>query len=120
MRSPLAQPPQPGREPPTAVIGLSDVLALGALEAMAARGLTAPADVSVCGFDDIPAAADAALTTLRQPIAEKGRKVGELLLDPDAPNRQILLPIQLVARATTGTADNSAARTSSSLTRRRK
>ena len=41
---------------PTAVVGLSDVLALGALRELDSRGLIAPADVSVCGFDDIPAA----------------------------------------------------------------
>ncbi len=89
-------------EPPTAIVGTSDVLALGALQAMASRGLRSPGDVSVCGFDDIPAAAEAGLTTLRQPIAEKGRRVGELLLDADATERQILLPIELVARSTTG------------------
>ena len=85
-------------------MGTSDVLALGVLQAMTARSLVAPDDVSVCGFDDIAAAAEAGLTTIRQPIAEKGRRVGELLLDPDAPSRQILLPIELVARASTGQA----------------
>jgi DNA-binding LacI/PurR family transcriptional regulator len=89
-------------DPPSAIVGLSDVLALGALQALSARGLTAPEQVSVCGFDDIPAAGEAGLTTVRQPIAEKGRRVGQLLLDPDDPDRQILLPIELVARASSG------------------
>jgi DNA-binding LacI/PurR family transcriptional regulator len=91
-----------GPEPPTAIVGTSDVLALGALQALAARRLRAPDDISVCGLDDIPAAEEAGLTTLRQPIAEKGRRVGELLLHPDFADRQILLPIELVARSTTG------------------
>lgn len=91
-------------EPPTAVVGTSDVLAIGVLRTLRARGLSAGDDVSVCGFDDIPAAADAGLTTLRQPIREKGRRVGELLLDADLPDRQVLLPTGLVVRASTGPA----------------
>jgi DNA-binding LacI/PurR family transcriptional regulator len=60
--------------------------------------------MSVCGFDDIPVAKDAGLTTLHQPISEKGRLVGELLLDPDADRQQILLPIRLEVRQTSGPA----------------
>ena len=89
---------------PTAIVGLSDVLALGVLHSLAAAGLTAPDDVSVVGFDDVPDAAEAGLTTVRQPIREKGRRVGQLLLDPDPALRQILLPIELVTRRTTGPA----------------
>jgi DNA-binding LacI/PurR family transcriptional regulator len=87
---------------PTAIVGLSDVVALGVLQAMEARGLTAPADVSVSGFDDVEAAARSGLTTVRQPILEKGRRVGELLLDADLEPRQVLLPIELVIRSSTG------------------
>lgn len=90
------------RNRPTALLALSDVLALGALEAMKQRGLRAPRDLSVAGFDDIPAAADAGLTTVRQPVVEKGRLVGELLLDPQREERQIILPIELVVRSSTG------------------
>lgn len=89
-------------EPPTAIVGTSDVLALGVLQTIAARGLSAPADVSVVGFDDIAAAADVGLTTVRQPFADKGREVGRLLLNPDAADRQVLLPIELVVRSSTG------------------
>ncbi|WP_328991063.1 LacI family DNA-binding transcriptional regulator [Kribbella sp. NBC_01245] len=89
---------------PTAIVGLSDVLALGALEAMQTRGLTAGRDLTVVGFDDIPAAATAGLTTIRQPIRDKGRAIGRLLLDPDATERQILLPTELVVRSTSGPA----------------
>ena len=89
---------------PTAVVGLSDVLALGALHALASRGLRIPADVSVCGFDDIPAAKAAGLTTIHQPIREKGQHVGRLLIDPQSSPRQVLLPISLVARSSTGPA----------------
>jgi DNA-binding LacI/PurR family transcriptional regulator len=67
---------------PTAVVCLSDVLALGALQALGSRGPSTPGDVSVCGFDDIPAAKAADLTTIHQPIREKGQHVGRLLIDP--------------------------------------
>ena len=91
---------QPDR--PTAIVALSDVLALGVLEAAAELGVDVPHDVSVWGFDDIPAAQAAGLTTVRQPIRERGRKVGELLINPDSPDRQVLLPIELVIRSSTG------------------
>lgn len=88
--------------PVTAVVGLSDVLALGALDALSGAGLSAPADLSVCGFDDIARAGEVGLTTVRQPIVAKGREVGRLLIDPAADPQQVLLPIELVTRATTG------------------
>jgi DNA-binding LacI/PurR family transcriptional regulator len=91
-------------ELPTAVVGLSDVLALGALQALVSRGLSTPADVSVCGFDDIPAAKAANLTTVHQPIRDKGLHVGRLLIDPESTPRQVLLPIRLVPRGSTGSA----------------
>jgi DNA-binding LacI/PurR family transcriptional regulator len=89
---------------PTAVVALSDVLALGALLALAEAGLDVPGDVSVVGFDDIPSAEPAGLTTVHQPIADKGRLVGELMLDPQASEQQIVLPIELKVRRTTGPA----------------
>ena len=47
-------------------------MALGALQALEQRRLTPGRDISITGFDDIPAAAGAGLTTVRQPIAEAG------------------------------------------------
>ena len=89
-------------EPPTAIACLSDVLALGVLQALASRGLATPHQMSVCGFDDIAAAQAAHLTTVHQPIRDKGQHVGRLLIDPESRPRQVLLPIKLVTRATTG------------------
>jgi DNA-binding LacI/PurR family transcriptional regulator len=89
---------------PTAIVGLSDVLALGALQALAGRGLQVPGGVSVCGFDDIAAAKAADLTTVHQPIRDKGQHAGRLLIDAESRPRQVLLPISLVPRATTGPA----------------
>ena len=89
---------------PTAIVAVTDLVALGVIDALEARGLQPGHDVSVIGFDDIPQAATSRLTTVRQPIVEKGRLAGQLLLDPpDEPNdRQLLLHTQLVVRASTG------------------
>jgi DNA-binding LacI/PurR family transcriptional regulator len=91
------------RERPTAIVTISDVMALGILDALHQRGLRPGRDISVAGFDDIPAAADAGLSTIRQPVFEKGRLAGQMLLEPDAtPEREITLPTELVVRASTG------------------
>jgi DNA-binding LacI/PurR family transcriptional regulator len=91
------------RDRPTAVLAISDVMALGVLDALHQRGLSAGHEVSLVGFDDIPAARDAALTTIRQPVYEKGRLAGLKLLEPDTlPDRRVLLPTDLVVRASTG------------------
>ncbi|AVT33536.1 LacI family transcriptional regulator [Plantactinospora sp. BC1] len=89
---------------PTAVLAITDLLALGVLDALATRGLRPGRDVSVTGFDDIPEAAAAGLTTIRQPAVEKGAIAGRLLLEPpeDPADRQVLLPTDLVVRASTG------------------
>jgi hypothetical protein len=90
-------------DPPTAVVAFSDILALGVLDALATRGLRPGHDVSVIGFDDIPEAANAALTTIRQPAADRGRLSGQLLLDPpkDPTGWQVMLPTELVVRDST-------------------
>jgi DNA-binding LacI/PurR family transcriptional regulator len=87
---------------PTAVVGLSDVLALGVLEGLTAADVDVPGTVSVCGFDDIPAAAPRGLTTVRQPIVERGREIGRMLLDPDEAPRQVMMPVELVVRRSSG------------------
>jgi DNA-binding LacI/PurR family transcriptional regulator len=84
---------------PTAVVADSDVIALGVLEALAERGLVPGADVAVTGFDDLPEAAVAGLTTVRQPIQEKGRLMARMVLEPDSLPREVTLPSELVVRA---------------------
>lgn len=87
---------------PSAIAADSDVLALGVLEVARAQGLEPGRDISVTGFDDLPAAQAAGLTTVRQPIREKGRLMGRMLLDPSLTERRIVLPTELVARSSTG------------------
>jgi DNA-binding LacI/PurR family transcriptional regulator len=89
----------------TAVLAVSDQLALGALAAARAIGRAVPDELSVVGFDDVPAASWArpGLTTVRQPLLEKGEVAGRMLVDPDAP-REVVLPIELVVRGSTAAA----------------
>jgi DNA-binding LacI/PurR family transcriptional regulator len=89
-----------GRAPGiTAVLCSTDQIALGALDAAAAAGRP---DLSVAGFDDIPAAGRRDLTTVRQPLLEKGLTAGRMLVDPDAGGRrEVILPVELVARGST-------------------
>ena len=90
---------------PTAIIALSDVTAVGVLEAAAERGIAVPGELSVAGFDDVPeaAAANPPLTTVRQPHQRKGSEAVRLLLEgPEA--ESVLLPIELVVRASTAPA----------------
>ncbi|MFI6097638.1 LacI family DNA-binding transcriptional regulator [Lentzea sp. NPDC051213] len=91
---------------PSALLCASDQLAFGALRAARDLGLSVPSDVSVVGFDDVPEAAysDPPLTTVRQPLAEKGRRAGELalkLLAGGRPPRPTRLDVSLVPRAST-------------------
>ena len=92
---------------PSAVLAMSDAIALGVLSGVRAAGLQAPDDLEVIGFDDIPAASLScpALSTVRQPSSDKGRQAGCLLLMALAgqtpPQFQIVLPTHLVLRGST-------------------
>jgi DNA-binding LacI/PurR family transcriptional regulator len=87
---------------PTALIAATDQLALGAIEAAREAGLRVPEDLSVVGFDDVPGAAWSrpGLTTVRQPLFEKGEVAGRLLTEHAAP-RDVILPVELVVRGST-------------------
>jgi LacI family transcriptional regulator len=69
-------------EPPTAIVGFNDKIAVGVLRAAAERGMRVPADLSVTGFDDLDLsrATRPGLTTVRQPLQEMGRLAVSLLL----------------------------------------
>jgi LacI family transcriptional regulator len=69
-------------EPPTALFAGNDQQALGAYQALRARKLRIPEDVSVIGFDDLPVAkwTNPPLTTIRQPIAEMAAHAMRMLL----------------------------------------
>jgi DNA-binding LacI/PurR family transcriptional regulator len=88
----------------TAVVCTSDILALGALRGVRSAGREVPREITVTGFDGVPAAERAGLTTVRQPSLDKGRAAGELLLDRGdrQRSRTLLLPTELMVRATSG------------------
>ena len=95
-----------GDEAPTAVFACSDQLALGVLRAARAAGLRVPEELSVVGFDDSAAArfADPPLTTVHQPLQDRGREVGVLvraLLRGETPAVPVTAPVHLVVRTST-------------------
>lgn len=65
-----------GANRPTAVFAANDHMALGVLDAARARRVR----LAVAGFDDIPEAAAAGLTTVRQPVRAMARRAGEWIL----------------------------------------
>ena len=93
---------------PTAVVAVSDLMAIGAMNAIFAAGLQPGRDVAVIGFDDIPMAQylHPPLTTLRQPIAEVGQRVVNMLLKlirgGELAERKVLLPPTLIVRESSG------------------
>lgn len=89
----------------TAIIGLADGVALALLKKANERGIVVPRDLSITGFDDVTAAAlaEPPLTTVAQPVREKGRAAARLLLE-GGPARHVVLPVALVVRKTTGPA----------------
>lgn len=87
----------------TGLLCFSDQIAIGAAQAAERLGRHVPDDLSLVGFDDVPRAAawDPPLTTVRQPLVDKGRAAADLLLEliDGRPPRRIELPIELVVRA---------------------
>ncbi len=71
-------------QPPTAIVAGNDAQAFGVLQALGERGLRAPQDLSVVGFDDVPVAswATPALTTIRQPLAAMAATAFRMLHAP--------------------------------------
>ena len=82
-----AGPGSEGADQPLCLLAVNDVMALGALAAVRARGLVVPDDVEVAGFDDIPTLRDLdpPLTTFRLPLEEMGRRAAELALATEDP-----------------------------------
>jgi DNA-binding LacI/PurR family transcriptional regulator len=90
----------------TAILAMSDLLAIGVIEEARKQGLRIPEDLSVVGFDDIHLAAniDPPLTTIRQPHVEKGRTAARMLLDQietGAVKKAKIFPVELVLREST-------------------
>ncbi len=96
------------RDDVTALVCVSDSIALGALAAVRELATSRPdrAPVAVTGFDDTPVAGAVDLTSVAQPVGDVAARAVELLraqIDgrPDAVNRQALIEPYLVVRGTT-------------------
>jgi LacI family transcriptional regulator len=93
---------------PHAVFVASDTMAVGVLRALQESGLRVPEDMAIAGFDDMPFAANTVppLTTVRQPVRQMGEVAAETLIEliehPNSLPRRIILPTELVIRATCG------------------
>jgi DNA-binding LacI/PurR family transcriptional regulator len=96
--------------PPTAMFIASDVVALGAIQAIKMRGLAIPQDMAIVGFDDIAITQyiEPPLTTIRLPAYDLGWHTGHLLLQLINQQRPQsftqLLPTELVVRVSCGAA----------------
>jgi len=97
----------PADRRPTAIVALTDLMAIGVLNAATDAGLTVGPDLAVVGFDDAPIAGylRPSLTSLRQPIAEIGERVVTMLIDlvhGETPSpAQVLLKPRLIVRDST-------------------
>ena len=91
----------------TAIVAANDRLAIGCYDALEARGLSCPGDVSVTGFNDMPFVdrLRPPLTSVRVPQREIGTVAADLLLsqlsDGSRDARQILLEPTLIVRGST-------------------
>ena len=99
----------------TAVLAHNDLVALGVLDRLRLRGVDVPGQISVVGFDDVPAATQVspALTTVAVPLRILGRIAVDTLLDrptrDGSPGSAAVPPthrtaVSLVVRASTGPA----------------
>ena len=96
---------------PTAVLSMSDAAAAGVLQAARHLGIDVPRQLSVVGFDDLPLTrfTDPPLTTVHQPVRQKGEEAAQLLLDGLAGRRgnaaeHRVLETRLVVRGSTAAA----------------
>jgi DNA-binding LacI/PurR family transcriptional regulator len=89
------------RNPPTAIMASSDVVALGVMRAVTQRGGRPGIDVAVTGFDDSPlaSAVSPGLTSVRQPVAKIAATALRLLQAPPGDSEGVLLPATIVSRA---------------------
>jgi LacI family transcriptional regulator, repressor for deo operon, udp, cdd, tsx, nupC, and nupG len=91
----------------TAIVCGSDLMALGAIRAVRARGLQVPRDVSVVGYDDSPLIpfTDPPLTTVRQAVLAMGKAAVQALIaeisGTKVPRTEFLFAPELVVRGST-------------------
>lgn len=95
-------------DPPTSVFAASDILAIGAMQAIHKSGMKMPQDISLVGFDDIEFAAymNPPLSSVRVNAHEVGRLAAEIAIEMASERtktaRQYCLDTELIIRDTSG------------------
>ncbi|MHC5258479.1 LacI family DNA-binding transcriptional regulator [Streptomyces sp. UC4497] len=93
-------------EPPQVVFAADNLMALGALDAIRARGMRVPDDIAVAAFDDIPwfVHTDPPITAIAQPTKDLGRAAVRALVDriEGRVPESVILPAHLVVRRSCG------------------
>jgi LacI family transcriptional regulator len=90
----------------TATVAFDDLVAQGIMAGLAERGVQVPRDMSIVGFDDVLAARTyPPLTTVAAHCAEAGARavelLGEILQSGRSQAERVVIPTELVVRATT-------------------
>jgi len=95
-------------DPPEVIFAADNLMALGALDTIRARGLRIPEHIALAAFDDIPwfVHTDPPITAIAQPTGELGRAAVRALIDriEGRPPRSVTLPARLVVRRSCGEA----------------
>lgn len=95
------------KQPPTAILAVNNLMAVGALKAAKDLGLDVPEDLSVIGFDDsmLSKVVDPSLTVIKQPLKEIGEAAVKLLMDQLEGNKihdTIQLQTRMITRESCG------------------
>jgi LacI family transcriptional regulator len=106
--APLARSILAAEPRPTALLCATDRIAVGAMRAARDLGFAVPADLSVIGFDDLPAGrhSDPALTTMGQSVGKAGHHLADMLLallaGTPAEELREIWPVELIVRGSDG------------------
>lgn len=99
----------PAESRPDAVFALSDIMAMGLLDALRIAAIDVPGEIAVAGFDGLPSSARPIydLTTIQQPLPLMIQRAFEMLqarmVDPSLPDESVSLCGRLLSRGSTGT-----------------
>lgn len=91
----------------TAIIAFNDMMAIGAIQWLNEQGIKIPEEISIVGYDDIPAAQRQAiaLTTIRLPSFDEGQLAANVVFDliENRPlsSPKFILPVHLITRKST-------------------
>jgi DNA-binding LacI/PurR family transcriptional regulator len=96
-----------GKHRPTALVAMSDILAIGAMGAARDAGVRITEDLSIIGFDDLPISSwvNPPLTTISQPLRRKGKLAADMLvkhIEGQIEPEHLVLRTQLIVRESVG------------------